>query len=97
MRYPAYEPGRVGRAWDAVSETHALPHVANPSKARSGARKAAAKTPSPSVAAASLTLSSRNYSSWSLRGWLLVRFAGLVCDEVMVSPDDADVRRASCC
>ena len=24
-----------------------------------------------------LSISSRNYSSWSLRGWLLVRFAGL--------------------
>ncbi|MGE0310259.1 MAG: glutathione S-transferase family protein [Lautropia sp.] len=40
-----------------------------------------------------LTLSSRNYSSWSLRGWLLARFAGLRFDEVMVSPDDADARR----
>ncbi len=45
------------------------------------------------VARASLTLSSRNYSSWSLRGWLLARFAGLEFDEVMVSPDDADVRK----
>ena len=26
---------------------------------------------------AALTLSSRNYSSWSLRGWLMARFAGL--------------------
>ena len=42
---------------------------------------------------ASLTLSSRNYSSWSLRGWLLTRFAGLAVEEVMVSPDDADARR----
>jgi len=42
---------------------------------------------------ASLTLSSKNYSSWSLRGWLLVRFAGLPFDEVMVSPDDADARK----
>lgn len=42
---------------------------------------------------ASLTLSSRNYSSWSLRGWLLAKFAGLSFEEVMVSPDDADARR----
>jgi glutathione S-transferase len=34
-----------------------------------------------------LTLSSRNYSSWSLRGWLLTRFAGLHCEEIMVAPD----------
>ena len=43
--------------------------------------------------ATTLTLSSRNYSSWSLRGWLLARFAGLAFEEVMVSPDDADVRK----
>jgi glutathione S-transferase len=41
----------------------------------------------------SLTISSRNYSSWSLRGWLLARFAGLDVDLVVVSPDDADARR----
>jgi glutathione S-transferase len=47
----------------------------------------------PATARASLTLSSKNYSSWSLRGWLLARFAGLEFDEVMVSPDDVDARR----
>lgn len=39
-----------------------------------------------------LTISSKNYSSWSLRGWLLCRFAGLEFTERMVSPDDADAR-----
>ena len=39
-----------------------------------------------------LTLSSKNYSSWSLRGWLLARFAGLDFEEVMVATDDADAR-----
>lgn len=60
------------------------------------ARKAAAKKPAGKPArpaAATLTISSRNYSSWSLRGWLLVRFAGLEFEEVMVPPDDADVRK----
>jgi glutathione S-transferase len=42
---------------------------------------------------ATLTLSSKNYSSWSLRGWLMARFAGLEFDELMVSPDDADARK----
>jgi glutathione S-transferase len=42
---------------------------------------------------ASLTISSKNYSSWSLRGWLLVRFAKLEFDEVMVATDDADARQ----
>ena len=39
-----------------------------------------------------LTLSSKNYSSWSRRGWLLARFAGLEFDELMVDTDDADAR-----
>jgi glutathione S-transferase len=39
-----------------------------------------------------LTLSSKNYSSWSLRGWLLCKFAGLEFDESMLSPDDADAK-----
>ncbi len=42
---------------------------------------------------ATLTISSKNYSSWSLRGWLLVRFSGLEFDEVIVPPDDADARK----
>ena len=43
--------------------------------------------------AATLTLSSRNYSSWSLRGWLMARFAGLAFDEIAVPPDDAQARK----
>ena len=45
------------------------------------------------MAKAALTISSKNYSSWSLRGWLLAKFAGLDFKEVMVSPDDADARK----
>jgi glutathione S-transferase len=44
------------------------------------------------MARAVLTISSKNYSSWSLRGWLLTKFAGLEFDEVKVSPDDPSVR-----
>ncbi|CEJ15249.1 Stringent starvation protein A [bacterium YEK0313] len=44
------------------------------------------------MAKAQLTISSRNYSSWSLRGWLLCRLAGLDFDEVQVSIDDPDAR-----
>ncbi len=40
-----------------------------------------------------LTLSSRNYSSWSLRGWLLCRLAGLDLTEELV-PIDAPGQRA---
>ncbi len=35
-----------------------------------------------------LTISSKNYSSWSLRGWLLCRLAGLEVEELPVSLDD---------
>jgi len=59
------------------------------------ARKPAAKTTAMPKAPplATLTLSSKNYSSWSLRGWLLAKFAGLAFTETMVSPDDPDARR----
>ncbi len=42
---------------------------------------------------ATLTISSKNYSSWSLRGWLLVRFSGLPFKEIAVPPDDENVRK----
>ena len=42
---------------------------------------------------ATLTMSSKNYSSWSLRGWLLCRMAGLVFDEARVAIDDPDARQ----
>ena len=39
-----------------------------------------------------ITLSSKNYSSWSLRGWLMAKFAGIEFDEAIVAPDNADAR-----
>jgi glutathione S-transferase len=39
-----------------------------------------------------LTISSKNYSSWSLRGWLLCRMAGLEFREELLSSDDPDAR-----
>ena len=39
-----------------------------------------------------LTISSKNYGSWSLRGWLLVKFAGLPFEEETIPPDDPDMR-----
>ena len=62
-------------------------------------RAAAKKAPAPKRVAApvastgtTLTLTSRNYSSWSLRGWLLVRFAGLPFEERVLPPDDPSTR-----
>ena len=39
-----------------------------------------------------LTISSRNYSSWSLRGWLLCRLAGIDCDIKVLPIDDPSSR-----
>jgi glutathione S-transferase len=39
-----------------------------------------------------LTISSKNYSSWSLRGWLLCKFAGLTFEEQILSSDEPGMR-----
>jgi glutathione S-transferase len=70
-----------------------MPTVATPSRAKKASAVARRPRPAARLARPTLTLSSKNYSSWSLRGWLMARFAGLDFDEVMVSPDDADVRK----
>jgi len=44
------------------------------------------------VAQAVLTINSRNYGAWSLRGWLLCRFAGLDFDVEVVDSQDPGVR-----
>jgi glutathione S-transferase len=44
------------------------------------------------MATAVLTISSKNYSSWSMRGWLLARFSGLPFEEKLVPPGDPDAR-----
>ncbi|MET0541265.1 MAG: glutathione S-transferase [Variovorax sp.] len=35
-----------------------------------------------------LTISSKNYGAWALRGWLMCRFAGLDFTEKVIPPDD---------
>ena len=44
------------------------------------------------MAKTTLTISSKNYSSWSLRGWLLCRLAGLDFEEETVSSSDPATR-----
>ena len=39
-----------------------------------------------------LTISSKNYSSWSMRGWLLARLAGLSFEEIVIPSDDPAMR-----
>lgn len=42
--------------------------------------------------AITLTISSRNYSSWSLRGWLMAKLSGIEFEEIVVDPQDASAR-----
>lgn len=44
------------------------------------------------MAVSVLFITSRNYSSWSLRGWLLCRIAGLKFRAESISPDDPRVK-----
>ncbi len=46
----------------------------------------------PAPPAAILRISSRNYSSWSLRGFLIARLSGLAFRTITVSPDDPSTR-----
>jgi glutathione S-transferase len=46
----------------------------------------------PQAAPATLTIASKNYGSWSLRGWLLCKIAGLEFEEQVVASDDPSAR-----
>ncbi len=39
-----------------------------------------------------LTISSKNYGAWSLRGWLMARWAGLPFEEHVIHPDDPSMK-----
>lgn len=52
----------------------------------------AARAGNVTMAGATLLISSKNYSSWSLRGFLLARMARLAFEEKVVSPDDPATR-----
>jgi glutathione S-transferase len=44
------------------------------------------------MAKAVLTISSKNYGAWALRGWLMAKLAGLDFTEKVISPDDPAMR-----
>ena len=44
------------------------------------------------MARATLTINSRNYGAWSLRGWLMCKMSGLEFDEHILNNDDPDTR-----
>ncbi|HEX2012948.1 MAG TPA: glutathione S-transferase [Roseateles sp.] len=43
-------------------------------------------------ATAVLTISSKNYGAWALRGWLMARLAGLEFREHVIPPDDPEMK-----
>ena len=44
------------------------------------------------MAKATLTIASKNYGSWSLRGWLLCKMSGLDFEEQQAASDDPSTR-----
>lgn len=54
--------------------------------------KSSPKKGAPAAQPSTLTISSRNYSSWSLRGWLMVKLAGIPFEEVVVPASSPDAR-----
>jgi glutathione S-transferase len=66
--------------------------VMAPAKPAVKAASKGAAAPSVVAGTTTLTLTSKNYSSWSMRGWLLTRFAGLPFVENVLPPDDPSTR-----
>ena len=44
------------------------------------------------MADAVLTISSKNYGAWALRGWLMARLAELDFSERVIPPDDPEMK-----
>ncbi|MBS7544624.1 glutathione S-transferase [Ancylobacter oerskovii] len=65
---------------------------ASKSAAASASSRSGSTPHSPRHPQTTLTISSKNYSSWSLRGFLLCRLAGLDFAEARVSADDPSIR-----
>lgn len=82
-----------------VPKVQKTPVVKNPLKAvEKTSQKILQSQPAPKLGKpvktvqAVLTISSKNYGAWSLRGWLLAKLAGLSFDEHVISPDDPAMR-----
>lgn len=76
----------------AVSKPAARPvKKAAPKTAARSASKPAMRG-APGTATAELTISSKNYGAWALRGWLLAKLSGLEFSENIVPPDDPDMK-----
>jgi glutathione S-transferase len=71
------------------------PPVAPKAAAKSAAKAVAKSVPKAAPRArpeAVLTISSKNYGAWALRGWLLAKLSGLEFSEKVVPPDDPDMK-----
>lgn len=84
-------PASPSKSRTAATAKPARKPAATSAPAGAKAEPGSAKT-RPKAPAATLTISSKNYSSWSLRGFLLCRLAGLEIAEARVSADDPSIR-----
>lgn len=91
---PTSRPAAKPASKPAARGTTKAPRKASKAAGVKADAKAVAETAAPEAAApaAVLTISSKNYSSWSLRGFLLCRLAGLDVAEARVSADDPAIR-----
>jgi len=77
----------------AIAKTAAKPLKKTPAKvAVRPVAKPAAKAKPKAAPEAVLTIASKNYGAWALRGWLLAKLSGLEFSEKIVPPDDPDMK-----
>jgi glutathione S-transferase len=67
-------------------------HRTSPARAKRTAAQAPKEAGPTVMTGATLTITSKNYGAWSLRGWLLARFAELEFDEKIMPADDPAMR-----
>ena len=66
--------------------------VSAPTRTRAPVKAAPKTTAKAITGTTTLTITSKNYSSWSLRGWLIARFSGIEFAENVLPPDDPSTR-----
>lgn len=69
-----------------------LKKVSAKATAAKPAAKPAVKAKPKAAPEAVLTIASKNYGAWALRGWLMAKLSGLEFTEKMVPPDDPDMK-----
>ncbi len=77
---------------NGISSTSRRPAAQRARPTAKASARAKAVTPTARAEGARLSISSKNYSSWSLRGWLMVKMAGLPFEEERVDVDSPDAR-----